>query len=82
MRFEDPHGREAPSSLVDRGDGSYEITLCSMNAGMHSLAVNILSRPIRGSPFNINVRECQKPRWSIFEGKLVVLKATPPVILC
>ncbi|VDD74293.1 unnamed protein product [Mesocestoides corti] len=68
VRFVDAHGREAPSQLVDLGNGSYEITILPINAGPHKLSVNIISRPIRGSPFRIAVRSRQKPRWSINEG--------------
>ncbi|VDO02287.1 unnamed protein product [Rodentolepis nana] len=67
VHFKDSNGREASSLLVDNGDGSYEITLCPVSAGPHTLAVNILSRPIRGSPYVINVRGRQKPQWSIVD---------------
>ena len=46
-----------PSSLVDRGDGSYEVILCPMNFEMHPLAVNILLRPIRRHLFSVRVSD-------------------------
>ncbi|VDM31208.1 unnamed protein product [Hydatigera taeniaeformis] len=68
VRFEDAQGREAPACLVDHGDGTYEVSLCALSPGAHTLVVQILSRPIRGSPFNLHVRGRQTPRWSIVDG--------------
>ena len=49
VRFEEEaQGREAPAHLVDRGDGTYEVTLCAIDPGEHSFVMNILSRIIRG----------------------------------
>lgn len=76
VHFKDPNGREVSSVLVDNGDGSYEITLCPVSAGPHTLAVNILSRPIRGSPYTINVRGRQKPQWSIVDGELLCIPSS------
>ncbi|VDK23323.1 unnamed protein product [Taenia asiatica] len=68
VRFEDAQGRDAPVCLVDHGDGTYEVSLCALSPGVHSLVVQILSRPIRGSPFSLHVRGRQKPRWSLVDG--------------
>ncbi|KAH9279784.1 Tripartite motif-containing protein 3 [Echinococcus granulosus] len=68
VRFEDAQGREAPVCLVDHGDGTYEVSLCALSPGAHCLVVQILSRPIRGSPFNLHVRGRQRARWSIVDG--------------
>ncbi|KAL5103496.1 hypothetical protein TcWFU_002572 [Taenia crassiceps] len=73
VRFEDAQGRDAPACLVDHGDGTYEVSLCALSPGAHSLVVQILSRPIRGSPFSLHVRGRQKPRWSIVDVRVNVL---------
>uniref|UniRef100_A0A0X3NLJ2 RING-type domain-containing protein n=2 Tax=Schistocephalus solidus TaxID=70667 RepID=A0A0X3NLJ2_SCHSO len=84
--FTDSHGREAPSHLLDLGNGSYEITLLPVSSGAHKLSVNILSRPIRGSPFLISVRARQAPYWCLheaYEGRTLVqpvaVSVLPPV---
>ncbi|VDK35137.1 unnamed protein product [Taenia asiatica] len=69
VRFEDAQGRDAPVCLVDHGDGTYEVSLCALSPGVHSLVVQILSRPIRGSPFSLHVRGRQKPRWSLVDAE-------------
>ncbi|BHF57283.1 hypothetical protein SprV_0100022400 [Sparganum proliferum] len=85
-RFIDSHGREAPSQLLDLGNGSYEITLLPVSPGAHQLSVNILSRPIRGSPFLVSVRARQAPHWCLheaYEGRTLVqpvaVSALPPI---
>ncbi|VEL39201.1 unnamed protein product [Protopolystoma xenopodis] len=64
----DPAGRRSPTRLVDNGDGTYELTLLPLVPGVHRLIVNILNRPIRGSPFHLNVRSRERPRWCLTEG--------------
>ncbi|KAL3320744.1 hypothetical protein Ciccas_000581 [Cichlidogyrus casuarinus] len=61
-------GSAAPASLIDLHDGSYQILLKPRTSGLHKLFVNILNRPMRGSPFQIAVNAGQKPRWSAKEG--------------
>lgn len=76
VRFTDPQGREAPSHLVDREDGTYEVTLLPLSPGHHTLSVDILSRAIQGSPYNIPVRGRQRPQWSINAGTLRTVKTS------
>ncbi|TGZ61877.1 hypothetical protein CRM22_007726 [Opisthorchis felineus] len=64
----DPEGRSVPTELFDMGDGSYELLIRPVTAGLHQLSVQILSRPIRGSPFQLSVRRAQQRSWCFTEG--------------
>lgn len=69
VKLLDPDGRIVPTELFDVGDGSYELILRPIIPGMHQLSVQILSRPIRGSPFQLPVRRAQQRRWCLNEGE-------------
>uniref|UniRef100_A0A183AYA5 Carboxypeptidase regulatory-like domain-containing protein n=1 Tax=Echinostoma caproni TaxID=27848 RepID=A0A183AYA5_9TREM len=68
VRLIDADGRLVPTELFDAGDGSYELILRPVTPGTHQLSVQILSRPIRGSPFQLPVRRAQQRRWCLSEG--------------
>lgn len=69
--FTNPKGQDVPTFLSDQGNGIYELRLTPMQAGLHKLVVNILNRPIRGSPFVLNVRQAQKRIWAVKEGVFI-----------
>ncbi|KAA3674883.1 tripartite motif-containing protein 2/3, partial [Paragonimus westermani] len=64
----DSDGRSVPVELFDMGDGTYDLLLRPVTAGLHQLSVRILSRPIRGSPFQLLVRRAQQREWCFTEG--------------
>ena len=49
------------NKIKDKGDGSYEISFIPQAAGRHRLMINIFGRPIRDSPFYIDVTEHNNP---------------------
>ncbi|CAL8085762.1 unnamed protein product [Calicophoron daubneyi] len=68
IRLSDSEGRSVPTDLFDLMDGTYELILRPVTPGLHQLSIKILSRPIRGSPFQLVVRRAQKRRWLLTEG--------------
>ncbi len=75
VRLSNAVGHESADSprLTDLGDGRYEVSLLPVSPGPHRLSIDILSRPIRGSPFHIPVKLRQRPTWHIHEGMLFSL---------
>ena len=53
----DDQGEIVKSQLIDCQNGTYEITFTPQAAGRHKLSVSIFDRPIRDSPFNIDVTD-------------------------
>ena len=47
--------QELPIELKDRDDGTYTISFCPSEAGMHKLNITIFDRPVRDSPFVFEV---------------------------
>ncbi|THD23379.1 Tripartite motif containing protein 2 [Fasciola hepatica] len=68
VKLIDAEGRLVPTELLDVGDGSYQLILRPVTPGTHQLSIQILSRPIRGSPFQLPVRRAQQRRWCLNEG--------------
>lgn len=68
-KLTDPGGGAIPTELVDLGNGSYELHLRPVMAGVHQLSVQILNRAIRGSPFQLHVKQSQQRRWTLNEGE-------------
>ena len=44
-------------TTTDHGDGTYSISFTPQSAGEHELQMKICGRPIKGSPFLVNVRQ-------------------------
>ncbi|CAH8504664.1 unnamed protein product [Heterobilharzia americana] len=68
VTFTDPRGHLVPTDLLDIGNGCYELSMTSPSSGTHKLTVQILNRPIRGSPFSVHVKTAQKRMWILKEG--------------
>ena len=61
VELRDDRGDIIPTEIKDNDDGSYVITFTPRAQGMHKLCVSIFDRPIRDSPFMINVSEHNNP---------------------
>ena len=61
VELRDDRGEIIPAEVKDNDDGSYIITFTPRAQGMHKLLVSIFDRPIRDSPFMINVSEHNNP---------------------
>ncbi|CAH8839880.1 unnamed protein product [Trichobilharzia szidati] len=68
VTFTDSRGHLVPTDLVDIGNGCYELSMVASSSGAHKLSVQILNRPIRGSPFSLHVKAAQKRIWTLKEG--------------
>lgn len=55
------NGDEIPTEVVDNNDGTYEIQFTPAHPGAHLLHVCIFDRPIKRSPFSLNVSEHINP---------------------
>uniref|UniRef100_A0A1I7XT29 Tripartite motif-containing protein 2 n=1 Tax=Heterorhabditis bacteriophora TaxID=37862 RepID=A0A1I7XT29_HETBA len=52
-------------SINDLNDGTYELTFRVQDAGEYIVTVDIFGRPIKNSPFLINVSSHHSPRWQL-----------------
>ena len=52
---------EMDSEVDDNGDGTYTVTFTPITPGIHKLSVTIFERPIRDSPFLIDVTDHNNP---------------------
>ena len=51
------HDPPVVGDVIDKGDGTYEMTFVPKTCGEHELTVTVCGAPIKGSPFIINVRQ-------------------------
>ncbi len=61
VELRNEQGDIIPNELNDNEDGSYVITFTPTVPGTHKLCVSIFDRPIRDSPFKIDVTEHNNP---------------------
>jgi filamin len=54
VRIMGPHG-EVPSSTVDKGDGTYQVTYCPREEGNHVISVTHNEQNIQKSPYNVYI---------------------------
>ena len=68
-----------PVEVIDRDDGTYQIYFTPKAAGQHRLHVSIFERPIRDSPFTIEVTDHNNPVMKVGKRGLDHLEFVQPV---
>ncbi len=76
-----PDNTMVPLDLVDHDDGTYTVTFTPLTAGRHTLRVNIFDRPIKESPFLLDVSEHNNPVAKIGRRGSGNLEFIQPVIV-
>lgn len=57
IKIVDPHGSVRFTDVMDNEDGTYAASFSFFTNGNHKIHINIFSRPIKDSPFCVNVSE-------------------------
>jgi filamin len=50
-----PKSQTIPAQVVDKGDGTYEVTYTPVDPGKHLVAVNLSGQPVAKSPYNVPI---------------------------
>ncbi|XP_072049642.1 uncharacterized protein [Amphiura filiformis] len=50
-----PDGSRQECKIIDHKDGSYDVAYTPVTFGTHTLDIRLFDRPVRGSPFEVNV---------------------------
>jgi filamin len=68
-------GGPVPCTVKDNGDGTYRVDYKANEGGPHKIAVTLKDRHIKGSAFDVNVREGADERFTIIESYSFVIRA-------
>jgi hypothetical protein len=56
VKITGPNG-EVPAEIVDKGDGTYDVSYAPPDAGLHKIEVTLRNKPVAKSPYTVNVKE-------------------------
>lgn len=61
VELKNPWGEAMPIDLKDNDDGTYTLNCTAHAAGRHKLCISIFDRPVKDSPFTLEVTEHNSP---------------------
>ncbi len=82
VELRDDEGDIVPTEIKDNDDGSYVISFTPRARGVHKLCVSIFDRPIRESPFMIDVSEHNNPVLKVGQRGSGNVDFVQPVCAC